>query len=71
MNYKILFILISIIFVVGCEQINVKDKIVLNSQLKYKNSGFALIYSNNLKNKIKIKKKIDKKFFCKNYKSIQ
>ena len=40
MNYKILFILISIIFVVGCEQINVKDEIVLNSQLKYKNSGF-------------------------------
>ena len=59
MNYKILFILISIIFVLGCEQINVKDEIVLNSQLKYKNSGFALIYSNNLKDKIKIKKKID------------
>ena len=59
MNYKILFILISIIFVSGCEQINTKDKIVLNSQLKYKNSGFALIYSNDLKNNKKITKKLD------------
>ena len=59
MNYKILFILISIIFVSGCEQINIKDKIVLNSQLKYKNSGFALIYSNDLKDNKKITKKLD------------
>ena len=59
MNYKILFIIISIIFITSCEQINVKDKIVLNSQLKYKNSGFALIYSNDIKNYKKKKKKLD------------
>jgi hypothetical protein len=59
MNYKNLFIIVSIIFLTGCEQINSNDKIDLNTQVKYKNSGFALIYSDDLKNNKKITKKIN------------
>ena len=59
MNYKDLFIIISIIFLTGCKQINLNDKINLNSQVKYKNSGFALIYSDDLKKKKEITKKMD------------
>ena len=71
MNYKILLIFISTIFILGCEQINVKDKIVLNSQLKYKNSGFALIYSNDLKDKKKITRKIDNRSLLIFHKSLK
>ena len=71
MNYKNLFITISIIFLIGCEQINVKDKIGLNSQFKYKNSGFALIYSDNLKDKKKITKKIDNRALLIFHKSLK
>ena len=59
MNFKNLFIIISIIFLTGCEKINLNDKIDLNSQVKYKNSGFALIYSENLSNKYEKTKKIN------------
>ena len=59
MNYRNLFIIISIVFLTGCKQINLNDEINLNSQVKYKNSGFALIYSNDLKKKKEISKKID------------
>ena len=50
MNYKILIIIISIFFLTGCEQNNV-DKKIFNQQLfdKYTNTGFALIYDENLK----------------------
>ena len=55
MNYKILIIIISIFFLVSCEQNNVNKKIVnLKAFDKYKNSGFALIYSDNLKKEKKI-----------------
>ena len=46
----------SIIFITGCEKNNVRNNLNLDSQFKYKNSGFALIYSNSRK---EIKKKID------------
>jgi len=59
MNCKNLFIIISIIFLAGCKQINLKDEINLNSHVKYKNSGFTLIYSDDLKNKNEITRKID------------
>jgi len=60
MNYKILILIISIFFLVGCEQNNINKKIVNQKTFdKYKNSGFALIYSNNLKKEKKITKKID------------
>jgi len=53
MNYRNLLIIISIIFLTGCKQINLNDEINLNSQVKYKNSGFTLIYSDDLKKKRK------------------
>ena len=60
MNYKNLFIIISIFFLVGCEQHNLdKKNISYNSSDKYKNSGFALVYNNTLKDEKKITKKID------------
>jgi hypothetical protein len=43
----------------ACTQINLDDKIDLNNQVKYKNSGFALIYSDDLKDKNEITKKIN------------
>ena len=59
MNSKNLFIIISIIFFTGCKQINLNNEVDLNSQVKYKNTGFALIYSDDLKNKKEITKKLD------------
>ena len=56
MNYKTLLMIFSIIFITGCEKNNVRNNLNLDSQFKYKNSGFALIYSNSRK---EIKKKID------------
>ena len=60
MNYKILIIIISIFFLISCEQNNV-DKKIFNQQLfdKYTNTGFALIYTDSLKKEKKITKKID------------
>ena len=60
MNYKILITIISIFFLTSCEQNNV-DKKIFNQQLfdKYKNTGFALIYTDSLKKEKKITKKID------------
>ena len=59
MNYRNLLIIISIIFLTGCKQIKLNNEIILDSQIKYKNSGFTLIYSDDLKDKKKITKKID------------
>ena len=60
MNYKI-FLIISIIFVLtGCEQNNLSKNSVNKEKLsKYKNSGFALVYDNDLKKEEKISKKIN------------
>ena len=60
MNYKILIIIISTLFLANCEQNNINKKIVNQKTFdKYKNSGFALIYTDNLKKGKKITKKID------------
>ena len=60
MNYKILIIIISIFFLISCEQNNINQKVV-NQKIfdKYKNTGFALIYTDVLKKEKKITKKID------------
>ena len=62
MNYKILLSIISIFFLVSCDQNNFKKKAV-NQQFfnKYNNSGFTLVYTQNLKKQKKISKKIDNK----------
>ena len=59
MNYKNLFIIIFIFFLVGCEQYNLNKKdISYKSSDKYKNSGFALVYKNTLKDEKKFQKKL-------------
>ena len=50
MNFKIIFILVFLIFYSSCQQnelTNPKDK-KIKIEKKYKNSGFALIYNENL-----------------------
>ena len=58
MNYKILLIFLLSIFLIGCEQVAIKpDKIETKIEKKYSNSGFALIFDENVK---KIKKLDDR-----------
>ena len=72
MNYKNLFIIISIFFLVGCEQYNLNKKdISYKSSDKYKNSGFALVYNKTLKNEKKITKKIDNRSLLIFHKSLK
>ena len=59
MNYKILFIIFSIFLITGCQQNDLQNKINLDQQFKYRNLGFALIYSDELKEQKKISKKIE------------
>ncbi len=57
MNYKIYFYLFCIFLITSCEQSS--KKLVINDfNQKYKNSGFALIYNNDLYKNKKISKKI-------------
>jgi len=61
MNYKSL-LLIIFLFLLGCEKNNLSNKVVNQEiMLKYKNSGFALVYDSALKKEKKISKKIDNK----------
>ena len=56
MNYKNLFIIISILFLFSCKQSDLHERnIDQNFLFEYKNSGFTLVYNDDLK----IKKKID------------
>ena len=58
MNYKILLIFLLSIFLTSCEQVSMKpDKIETKIDKKYSNSGFALIFDENVK---KIKKLDDR-----------
>ena len=60
MNCKFILLLISLFLLTGCNQYNSKDKTIeFISDKKYKNSGFALIYNDDLKKNKQISKKID------------
>ena len=60
MNYKIILLLILIIFTSACNQENTNKKpLNLNQEQKYRNTGFALVYNDHLKKNKKISKKID------------
>ena len=60
MNFKKLILIISILFLYGCNQFDQNNKkLVYISDQKYSNTGFALIYDNELKKEKKISKKID------------
>ena len=72
MNYKNLLIIFFFIFLVGCVQYNTSEKIIDHNILnKYKNSGFALIYKDSLKDKKKISKKIDNRSLLIFHKSLK
>ena len=52
MRFKNLIFFILLVFLVSCNQFdNKKNKLVLKTEKKYKNSGFALIYNDNFKSK--------------------
>jgi hypothetical protein len=60
MNYKKIFIIFCIIFLNGCNQYALNNRSPKTiSILKYKNSGFTLVYNDNLKKEKKISKKIE------------
>ena len=72
MNYKNLLIIFFFIFLVGCGQYNTAKRINNYNELnKYKNSGFALIYKNILKDEKKISKKIDNRSLLIFHKSLK
>jgi len=60
MNFKKLLLIFLILFVSACNQYDKKEKtLVHKSYQKYSNTGFALIYDDELKKNKKISKKID------------
>ena len=60
MNFKKYIIIISILFLSACNQFDQNNKnLVYISDQKYSNTGFALIYDDELKKEKKISKKID------------
>tara|TARA_B100001029_G_C15060217_1_gene457783 strand:+ start:1052 stop:1813 length:762 start_codon:yes stop_codon:yes gene_type:complete len=60
MNFKKLILIFSLLFLLGCNQFDKNEKsLIYISDQKYSNTGFALIYGDELKNAKKISKKID------------
>ena len=60
MNFKNLVLIFSIFFLSACNQFNKNNKsLVYISDQKYSNTGFTLIYREELKKEKKISKKID------------
>ncbi len=60
MNFKKLILIISIFFLSACNQFDQNNKsLVYISDQKYSNTGFTLIYNDQLKKEKKISKKID------------
>ncbi len=68
MKFRSIIILISFILFVGCEQLTQKDttKLEFKPEKKYKNTGFSLIYNENLKIK-----KLDKRSLLIFHKSLK
>tara|TARA_B100000900_G_scaffold305629_1_gene264268 strand:+ start:555 stop:1307 length:753 start_codon:yes stop_codon:yes gene_type:complete len=56
MNYRIIKFFLILFFTYGCDQVttNNSQKININFENKYRNSGFALVYNKDLKNIKKI-----------------
>jgi len=60
MNFKKFLLILILLFLSACNQFEKNNKsLVYISDQKYSNSGFALIYEDQLKNEKKISKKID------------
>ena len=72
MNYKNLLIIFFFTFLVGCEQYKPNKKITNQNALnKYKNSGFALIYEDILRDEKIISKKINNRSLLIFHKSLK
>jgi len=60
MNYKIILLIFTTFILTGCNQDNQnKNSIKFSPEQKYKNTGFTLIYNNDLRKEKKISKRID------------
>ena len=59
MNYKIIFFVFFAIILNACNQQNDNKSVNYSFEEKYKNSGFALIYNDQLKKEKRISRKID------------
>jgi len=63
MNFKKLILIISILFLSACNQFDQNNKnLVYISDQKYSNTGFALIYDDELKKEKKISQIFGKKY---------
>ena len=72
MNYKFITLFFSVLLLIGCNQHNQNEKTLnFDSEQKYKNTGFALIYNDELKKNRKISKKIDSRSLSIFHKSIK
>ena len=72
MNYRKFILIFFFSFLVGCEQYNSNKKITdFNLTKKYKNSGFALIYDDILREENKISKKINNRALIIFHKSLK
>ena len=72
MNYKNLILVFFFTFLLSCEQYNSSKKIINQDiSYRYKNSGFALIYKDILKDEKKISKKIDNRSLLIFHKSLK
>ena len=72
MNYKIILLIFTFFILVGCNQdTQNKNSIKFSSEQKYKNTGFTLVYNNDLKKEKKISKRIDNRALIIFHKSLQ
>ena len=72
MNYKNLIIICWILLLTGCNEYRSDERLIIQpSILKYKNSGFALVYEDKLKKDKKISKKIDNRSLLIFHKSLR
>ena len=72
MNYKIILLILTIFIFAGCNQdIQNKNSIKFSSEQKYKNTGFTLVYTNKLRKKKKISKRIDNRALIIFHKSLK
>ena len=60
MNFKIILLILTTLILVGCNQDNQRKNLIkFSPEQKYKNTGFTLVYNNNLRKEKKISKRID------------
>ena len=72
MNYKLILLFIFFFILSACNQYNDSSKsIVFSGEQKYKNTGFTLVYNNELRKDKKISRKINNRSFFIFHKSLK